>query len=128
MRVQIIGDIEGVAGIVKWAQTSGGEALYQEGRRLYTAEINAAVRGAKAAGAREIVVMDCHGADGDYMFNSLLADELDRARMRRRGRSGISAPCRRTTPAAPARSRSSSRPPTGSSSTATGAASSRSMG
>jgi len=78
VRVQIISDIEGVAGIVKWAQTSGGEALYQEGRRLYTAEINAAVRGAKAAGAREIVVMDCHGADGDYMFNSLLADELDR--------------------------------------------------
>jgi D-amino peptidase len=77
VRVHIISDIEGVAGIVKWAQTSGGEALYQEGRRLYTEEINAAVRGAKAAGAREIVVMDCHGADGDYMFNSLLADELD---------------------------------------------------
>ena|SRR2546428_1507600 len=70
-------DIEGVAGIVKWAQTSGDQPLYHEGRRLYTEEINAAVRGAKAAGATEIVVMDCHGADGDYMFNSLLPDQLD---------------------------------------------------
>ena len=77
MRVHIISDIEGVAGIVRWAQVSGDQALYHEGRRLYTAEINAAVRGAKAGGATEIVVMDCHGADGDYMFNSLLAEELD---------------------------------------------------
>jgi D-amino peptidase len=35
------------------------------------------VRGAKAAGATEIVVMDCHGAGGDYTFNSLLPAELD---------------------------------------------------
>jgi D-amino peptidase len=77
VRVHIISDIEGIAGVVKWGQTSGDQALYHEGRRLYTGEINAAVRGAKAAGAKEIVVMDCHGADGDYMFNSLLADELD---------------------------------------------------
>ena len=78
MRVHIISDIEGVAGIVKWAQATGGaDPLYQEGRRLYTEEINAAVRGAKKAGAKEIVVMDCHGAGGDYTFNSLLPDLLD---------------------------------------------------
>ena len=35
------------------------------------------MRGAKAAGATEIVVMDCHGAGGDYTFNSLLPDRLD---------------------------------------------------
>jgi D-amino peptidase len=70
-------DIEGVAGIVKWAQTGGDQTLYHEARKLYTEEINAAVRGAKAAGAKEIVVMDCHGAGGDYMFNSLLPAELD---------------------------------------------------
>ena len=79
MRVHIISDMEGVAGIVKWQQTSGGHAMYEEGRRLYTGEINAAVRGAKAAGATEIVVMDCHGAGGDYSFNSLVADLLDPA-------------------------------------------------
>ena len=77
MRVHIISDIEGCAGIVKWGQTGGDSPLYQEGRRLYTEEINAAVRGAKVAGATEIVVMDCHGAGGDYMFNSLLPAELD---------------------------------------------------
>ena len=78
MRVHVISDIEGVAGIVKWAQTGGeNSTLYHEARRLYTEEINAAVRGAKAAGAKEIVVMDCHGAGGDYTFNSLLPDLLD---------------------------------------------------
>jgi len=77
MRVHVISDMEGVAGIVKWAQTEGGQALYEEGRVLYTEEINAAVRGAKAAGATEIVVMDCHGAGGDYTFNSLLPERLD---------------------------------------------------
>jgi D-amino peptidase len=77
VRVHIISDIEGVAGIVRWAQTGGGQPLYDEGRKLYTEEINAAVRGAKAGGATEIVVMDCHGAGGDYDFNSLLPDQLD---------------------------------------------------
>src|SRR6058998_2802826 len=69
--------MEGVAGIVKWQQTTGGDPMFEEGRRLYTEEINAAVRGAKAAGATEIVVMDCHGAGGDYTFNSLLPELLD---------------------------------------------------
>ena len=79
MRVHIISDMEGVAGIVKWQQTTGGEKPYDEGRVLYTEEINAAVRGAKAAGATEIVVMDCHGAGGEYDFNSLVPDLLDPA-------------------------------------------------
>ena len=71
--------MEGVAGIVKWEQTTGGEALYEEGRKLYTEEINAAVRGAKAAGATEILVMDCHGAGKGWTFNSLIAEDLDPA-------------------------------------------------
>jgi len=77
MRVHIISDMEGVSGIVKWQQTSGGDPMYEEGRRLYTEEINAAVRGAKAAGATEIVVVDCHGAGGGWTFNSLIPDQLD---------------------------------------------------
>src|ERR671932_843650 len=71
--------MEGVAGIVKWEQVTGGQPLYEEGRRLYTEEINAAVRGAKVAGATEIVVMDCHGAGGGFAFNSLIAEDLDPA-------------------------------------------------
>jgi len=79
MKVHIISDIEGCAGIVKWEQTGGDSPLYQEGRKLYTEEINAAVRGARAAGATEIVVMDCHGAPGPFKFNSLIAEDLDPA-------------------------------------------------
>jgi D-amino peptidase len=82
VRVHIISDIEGVAGIVNWGQASGAPpsgdpTLYDEARKLYTAEINAAVRGAKKAGAKEIVVMDCHGAGGNYDFNSLIPERLE---------------------------------------------------
>jgi len=79
MKVHVISDMEGVAGIVKWEQVSGGDPMFEEGRRLYTEEINAAVRGAKAAGATEIVVMDCHGAGKGWDFNSLIPDLLDPA-------------------------------------------------
>jgi D-amino peptidase len=79
VKVFVVSDMEGVAGIVKWQQVSGGHAMYEEGRRLYTGEINAAVRGAKAAGATEIVVMDCHGAGEGWTFNSLIPEELDPA-------------------------------------------------
>ena len=43
MRVMIMSDMEGVSGIVAWEQVNGGAAMYEEGRRLYTEEINAAV-------------------------------------------------------------------------------------
>src|SRR5436309_13541309 len=79
MKVHVISDMEGVAGIVKWQQTTGGDPMFEEGRRLYTEEINAAVRGAKAAGATEIVVMDCHGAGKHWSFNSLIPEDLDPA-------------------------------------------------
>ena len=79
VKVFIVSDMEGVAGIVKWEQTDGTKEkrAYHEGRELYTEEINAAVRGAKSAGAKEIVVMDCHGAGGEWTFNSLIPDKLD---------------------------------------------------
>jgi D-amino peptidase len=77
VKVFVISDMEGIAGIVRPEQTNAGEALYEEGRKLYTQEINAAVRGAKAGGATEIVVMDCHGAGKGYNFNSLLPEDLE---------------------------------------------------
>ena len=79
MRVHVISDMEGVGGIVKSDQTNAGRPMFEEGRKLYTEEINAAVRGAKAAGATEIVVMDCHGAGEGYTFNSLIPEDLDPA-------------------------------------------------
>src|SRR4051812_32067570 len=77
MRVLIMSDMEGVSGIVKWQQVNGGDPMYEECRRLYTEEINAAVRGARAGGATEIIVMDCHGAGGPWSFNSLVPEMLD---------------------------------------------------
>jgi D-amino peptidase len=79
MKVFVVSDMEGVAGLVKWEQTDGaqGDVAYHEGRKLYTEEINAAVRGAKKGGATEIVVMDCHGAGKHWSFNSLIPDALD---------------------------------------------------
>lgn len=77
MRVLIIGDMEGVAGITTWEQVDGGTTMFLEARVLYTEEMNAAVRGSIAAGATEVVVMDCHGAGNGWSFNSLVPDQLD---------------------------------------------------
>lgn len=77
MRVLIMSDMEGVSGIVVWEQVKGGDPMYEEARKLYTEEINAAVRGAKAAGATEIVAVDCHGAGGGWTFNSFVPELLD---------------------------------------------------
>jgi D-amino peptidase len=77
MRVMLWCDMEGVAGISVWEQVNGGAALYEEGRRLYTNEINAAVRGCKRAGAKEIVVIDGHGAGGPWNFKSLIPEMLE---------------------------------------------------
>lgn len=77
MRVQLWCDMEGVAGITQWAQVNGGAPQYPQGQRLYTSEINAAVRGCKRAGATEIVVIDGHGAGGEWSFNSWIFDELE---------------------------------------------------
>lgn len=77
MRVLIWCDMEGVAGIEVWEQVNGGAPLYEEGRRLLTGEVNAAVRGAKAAGASAIVVVDGHGAGNGWSFKSLIPDRLE---------------------------------------------------
>lgn len=77
MRVMIWGDMEGVACITSWEQVTGGNPLYEECRVLFTEEMNAAVRGAKRAGADEIIAVDCHGAGGGYSFKSLVPDRLE---------------------------------------------------
>lgn len=79
MRILIMADMEGVSGIVVWEQVNGGAPLYEEARRLYTEEINAAVRGARAAGATEVVVVDCHGAGGGWTFNTIVPERIDPA-------------------------------------------------
>jgi D-amino peptidase len=62
MKIWISFDMEGVAGIVDWDQCrpSGG-ARYEIGCQLMLDEVNAAIEGAVAGGATEIVLNDSHG-------------------------------------------------------------------
>ena len=53
--------MEGVAGIVDWSQCRPPGQPYEEGRRLLLGEVNAAIDGAMAGGATEIVCNDSHG-------------------------------------------------------------------
>lgn len=61
MKVFISCDMEGVAGIVDWAQCRPPGQAYEEGRALLLGEVNAAIDGAMAAGATEIFCNDSHG-------------------------------------------------------------------
>lgn len=78
MRVMIFGDMEGVACIECWEQVTGGNSMYPEARVLFTEEMNAAVRGARRAGATEIIAVDCHGAGGGWTFRSMVPERLER--------------------------------------------------
>jgi D-amino peptidase len=61
VKVFISFDMEGVAGIVDWSQCRPPGTPYEEGRRLLLGEVNAAIDGAMAAGATEIICNDSHG-------------------------------------------------------------------
>ncbi len=63
MKVYIMTDMEGVAGVANFDDFTGPEGRYYEtGRRLCTEEVNAAVRGCLEAGADDILVVDGHGS------------------------------------------------------------------
>ncbi|WP_416048796.1 M55 family metallopeptidase [Cupriavidus basilensis] len=77
MKILISTDIEGVAGVFHPEQTRAGNGEYERARAWMTAEANAAVQGAFAGGAAEVLVNDSHGG-----FRNLLPDQLDpRARL-----------------------------------------------
>jgi D-amino peptidase len=65
MKVFIMTDMEGVAGIIESADYCLPEGKYYEhGRELTTLEVNAAVEGLLEAGATDILVVDGHGHGG----------------------------------------------------------------
>lgn len=65
-------DMEGMAGVVHLHQVMRGTPEYERSCRLMTAETNAAVAGARRAGATRFVVNDSHGD-----MRNFLLDELD---------------------------------------------------
>lgn len=71
MRVYISVDIEGIATLVNSESTSITGSDYERARRKMTAEANAAVLGALAAGATEIVINDSHGSQTNLLPHEL---------------------------------------------------------
>lgn len=72
MKIYISADIEGISGVVNGSHTSQKGYDYSRARKLMTDEVNAAVKGAKLAGATTILVNDSHGP-----MTNLLIEELD---------------------------------------------------
>ena len=65
MKVVMMTDLEGVAGVVTFLEQSYPDGkYYEEAKRLLTQEINAAVDGLLAGGATEVLVIDGHGSGG----------------------------------------------------------------
>ena len=60
MKVFVSSDMEGTAGVVDWDQCVGDGPEAAAGRKLLLAEVNAAIEGAVAGGATEVVVNDSH--------------------------------------------------------------------
>ncbi len=61
LKVFISVDMEGIAGVIHWKETSSQGRGYPLFRKLMTQETNAVIEGALAAGATEILVRDAHG-------------------------------------------------------------------
>src|ERR1700722_5921199 len=81
VRIYISADMEGITGVVDAGDVQPGGADYERGRVMMTEDVNAAVRGAVAAGATGILVNDAHGP-----MRNLLPGELHPAARLVRGR------------------------------------------
>ncbi len=74
MKVYISADIEGITGLVSWSQCGrpdGKHYDFEFARRMMAHDVNAAIRGARSAGATEIVVKDSHGTSKNLLIDAL---------------------------------------------------------
>lgn len=74
MDVFISADIEGVTGLVSWSQCGRPDGKHFDfgfARRMMSHDVNAAIRGARAAGAERIVVKDSHGNSKNLLIEDL---------------------------------------------------------
>ncbi|GGS04656.1 MULTISPECIES: M55 family metallopeptidase [Streptomyces] len=81
MRIYISADMEGVTGLVDADDVQPGGRDYERGRAKMAEDVNAAVRGALAAGAAHVLVNDAHGP-----MRNLLPETLHPAARLVRGR------------------------------------------
>jgi D-amino peptidase len=77
MKILIAADMEGITGVVHSDHTNPSLPEYARFRQLMTSDVNAAIRGAFAAGADEVIV-----SDGHWDGRNILLEQLDaRARL-----------------------------------------------
>ncbi len=74
LKVYISADMEGVVGVVTGAQLGPGGFEYAQARKYVTQEVLAAIRGARAAGATEILISDSHGNGQNLLLDELPPD------------------------------------------------------
>ena len=67
-------DMEGITGVVQPAQLGPDGFEYQRAREWMTAEVNAAIQGAREAGPADIVVCDSHGNGQSVLIDKLPDD------------------------------------------------------
>ncbi|MEE8163588.1 MAG: M55 family metallopeptidase [Anaerolineae bacterium] len=72
MKVYISCDMEGISGVVAGKQTEMNGEEYKRAQKLVTGEVNAAIEGALAGGASEVLVNDSHGS-----MRNILIEELN---------------------------------------------------
>jgi len=75
-KILISVDMEGLAGVVTGDQLGPSGFEYQRFRQFMTDETNAAIDGAMAAGAKEIVVVDSHGNGQNLLIEKLPEDVM----------------------------------------------------
>ena len=73
-KIFISADLEGVVGAVTGEQLAPGGFEYNRFREFMTAEVNAAITAARAAGATEILVADSHGNGQNLLIEKLPKD------------------------------------------------------
>ncbi|HVM97162.1 MAG TPA: M55 family metallopeptidase [Candidatus Acidoferrales bacterium] len=74
MKVFISVDMEGISGLVRWADVVTNGLDFSRNRRFMTNDANAAIGGAFEGGATEVVVEENHGVEE---LCDLLLDEID---------------------------------------------------
>lgn len=69
MKVYISVDMEGITGVTARKFVEAGTPQYNESRPLIMSDVNAAVEGAIAGGADEVIVIDCHSGSFNFIFD-----------------------------------------------------------
>ena len=87
MKVYISVDMEGISGLVRWPDVASSGIDFERNRGLMTLDTNAAIEGAFAAGAAEVVVEENHGVEDLCVLDMTLIDPRCRV-IRGAGRPG----------------------------------------